>query len=411
MNENAPERIVVVGGGHGGANVVALLRQHSYAGEIVFIGEETDPPYHRPPLSKAYLKGDVPLDELWIKPSDFYREQDISTRFGTRVTAVHAATREVELDGGERIEYDALVLATGAVPRRLELPGISLSGVHELRSKGHADRLGELLRPGRRIVIVGGGYIGLEVAASARHLGAEVVVLEREDRALARVASPELAEHLVGFHQSHGNEIVVAAEVVGIGEGKPGEVGSVLLADRPPLDCDVVLIGAGALPCDGLAAGAGIACSNGIEVDDQARTNVPGIYAVGDVTCRPLAGMEGTFRLESIPSAVEQAKQAVSSILSDSPPRAEVPWFWSDQFDAKIKIAGLFRDIDHTVVRGDRTTGKFGIFHFRGECVVAVEAVNSSADFMAGKKLILSGTPVDASLLADSAVSLREVAA
>ncbi|KRF17053.1 ferredoxin reductase [Nocardioides sp. Soil797] len=410
MSESKKPRVVVVGAGHGGANVVALLRQKGYDGEIVLVGEENVHPYHRPPLSKAYLKGQVPLEELWIKPTEFYGEQDINTRLGERVTAIRPETHEVELGDGERLDYTALVLATGAAPRVLPLPGTDLDGVFSLRDKLHADSLGGRIGRGHRVVIVGGGYIGLEVAASTQFLGGSAVVLEREDRALARVASPQLADYLVGHHRSHGNQIVTSARVTGLA-GEAGGVRAVLLEDGRRFEADTVLIGAGAVPRDDLAASAGLRCTAGIEVDLAARTSIPDVYAVGDVTCRPLPGMTGHFRLESIPSAVEQAKQAVSTILGLPAPKPEVPWFWSDQFDAKVKIAGLVRDIEDTIVRGDPAEGHFGIFHLRDNRVVAAECVNSNADFMAAKKFIQSSAPVDAALLVDPSVSLREVAA
>lgn len=410
MSDPKNRRVIVVGAGHGGANAVAMLRQRGYDGEIVLIGDETTHPYHRPPLSKAYLKRQVPLDELWIKPTEFYDEQRIVTRLGMCVVAVHPDTHEVELSGGERLSYSSLILATGAVPRQLPLPGADLGGVFTLRDKVHADRLGERITPGHRVVIVGGGYIGLEVAASVRHLGGSAVVLEREGRALARVASPQLADFLVAHHRSQGNEIVTDAQVTGL-EGDQGEVRAVRLADGRSFAADTVLIGAGAIARDDLAASAGLRCAGGIEVDLSARTSVPDIYAVGDVTCRPLPGMSGRFRLESIPSAVEQAKQAVSSILDLPLPKAEVPWFWSDQFDVKVKIAGLVRDVERSVLRGDPAEGHFAIFHLRGNRVVAAECVNSNGDFMAAKKFIDSGSPIDADRLTDPSISLREVAA
>ncbi|WP_182378197.1 FAD-dependent oxidoreductase [Nocardioides sp. WS12] len=402
-------RVVIVGAGHGGANVAALLRQHGYDGTITLVGDETVWPYQRPPLSKDYLKGAMSDDDLLIKPKDFYAEQRIDIRFGDGVQVVDTSARTVTLGGGEVIGYDALVIATGAAARQLPVDGADLEGVHYLRNHDDALRLGNATVPGARLVIVGGGYVGLEVAASARHLGAAAVVLEREDRALARVAGADLAGFLAGYHAERGTRICTSADVVRLDGDEAGKVTAVVLADGTRHECDAVLVGVGAIARTEIAEAAGIACDGGVLVDEQGLTSVAGVYAVGDVTRRPLDHFPGRHRLESIPSAVEQAKQVVGHILGEAARPHEVPWFWSDQYDLKIKIAGLVGFADRAVLRGDPASGKFAVFHLSGDAVVAVETVNSAPEFMVAKKLIASSAHVDAAQLADPSVSLRDL--
>lgn len=408
MGEAMSNRVVIIGAGHGGANAAALLRQRGYEGDVVLLSDESEIPYQRPPLSKDFLKAELPSHELVIKPGDFYEEQSIDLRLDVAARSIDPARREVLLDDGERLTFDDLILATGASPRRLPIPGASLEGICTLRNRSDADYLAHHLQPGARIVIVGGGYIGLEVAASARHRGAHAVVLEREPRVLARVASGELADWLTAHHRDQGTEIFTGTEIAGFEDDGAGHVAAVL-TNHGRFECDVALVGVGAAPNDQLAQEAGLPCDGGVVVDRNAWTGVDGIFAIGDVTSRPLEHFDGQYRLESIPSAVEQAKQAVSAILGSERPKSEVPWFWSDQFDVKVKIAGLVNRREVTVQRGDSATGKFALFHCAGDKVVAVESVNSASDFMAGKQFIDRDVSIDVVRLADDAVSLREL--
>lgn len=409
MQAGLPERVVIVGAGHGGVNLAALLRQHGYAGEIVLVGEEDALPYHRPPLSKDYLKAGVPERELLLKPEAFYAEQEIHLKLGCRAVSVDPDHRVLDLSDSRPLLFDALVFATGAAARPLPIRGADLANVMMLRTRRDAESIAKHLGPQCRLVIVGGGYVGLEVAASARHVGAQALVLERESRLLARVASPELASWLCDHHRERGTAVDTSADVSEF--TGDGTVRGVRLADGREHPCDIALVGVGAVPRTELAASAGVECDHGIVVDGRGRTNVDGIFAVGDVTRRPVEHYGGAFRLESIPSAVEQAKQVTSAILDQPAPRPEVPWFWSDQFDLKVKIAGLLLDSETTVQRGDPTTDNFALYHCLDSRVLAVETVNSAPDFMLGKKLIDRRTPVDLERLADPAVSLRELAA
>jgi len=408
-------QVLIIGAGHAGGSAAALLRQYGFEGQIVLAGTETAPPYQRPPLSKAWLKGEADLDALLLRPESFYAEQKIELRTGVTATAIDAAAKTVTFEGGAVEPYDILILATGSVARKLPIPGADRPELIELRTLQDAERLKGALGPGKRMAVVGGGYVGLEAAASARKLGAEVVVLERMDRVLQRVASETLSAFFTDHHRSHGVEIRTGAEVSGF-EAIDGKVGGVRLADGELIAADVILVGVGALACDALARTAGLTCdtvsSGGVVVDEAARTSDPSIYALGDMTHRPIPVMGGrVMRLESVPNALEQAKQAASAITGRPAPAPEVPWFWSDQYEIKLQIAGLPFDADRQILRGDVSEGRFAVFHLSGDKVVCVEAVNAPPEFMAGRLLIGRATPVAPDKLADPAVSMKEVAA
>jgi 3-phenylpropionate/trans-cinnamate dioxygenase ferredoxin reductase subunit len=317
----------------------------------------------------------------------------------------------VRLADGEALTYDRLILATGARPRSLTLPGTELAGVLALRGTLDADALQAALRPGRRLVVIGGGYIGLEVAASARALGAEAVVIEREARVLARVAGTALSAFLEAQHRAHGVEILTDVQVAAI-EGEAGVARSLRLQDGRRIPCDTVLVGVGAVPNIELAQDAGLDCAGGVVVDLAARTSDPAIYAIGDCTQRPLPLYDRTGRLESVPNAIEQAKQAAADICGRPPPPPEVPWFWSDQFDLRLQMAGLAFDAHETVVRGDTDGPGFAVFHLDAEHrVLAVEAVNAPADFMAGRMLVAKQARVPPARLRDTTQPLKDLAA
>ena len=408
-------RVVILGAGHAGGSAAAFLRQYGHAGPITLVGEEPLLPYQRPPLSKAWLKGEAGEDELQLRPASFYAEHDIAVRLGMRATRIDRQAKLAFLEDGEVLPYDALIIATGARARRLSLPGGQMARTLELRTAADAEMLKAGIAHGKRLVIVGGGYVGLEVAASARALDAEVTVVEREPRILARVAGPVLSDFFTAYHHKHGVRFDLNASIQAL-EGEGGQATAVRLEDGRALACDLVLIGVGALPNQELAEDAGLPCDGGILVDDQARTADSAIFAIGDVTRRPLPLYGRSFRLESVPSALEQAKQAAAAITGHKPPTPEVPWLWSDQYDLKLQIAGLPFDVDGTVVRGDPDAktdrgARFAVFHMRGDVIRAVEAVNSPAEFMGGRLLIGAQRPVSRERLADPAVSMKEVSA
>ena len=398
-------KVLIIGAGHAGGSVAAFLRQYGHEGPIVLAGQEDAPPYQRPPLSKAWLKGEADLEALLLRPLSFYAEQNIDFRPSTVAVSVDAEAKTVAFHDGSSETYDLLVLATGSTARKLPVPGGDHPELLELRTLKDAERLKAVLGPGKRLAVVGGGYVGLEAAASARALGAEAVVIERAPRVLARVASETLSTFFTAQHRARGVEIVTGAEVTAV--AKDG----VTLADGSVVRADAVLIGVGAMASDGLARSAGLRCDDGVVVDDQARTSDPAVFAVGDMTRRPIPVHGGVnHRLESVPNALEQAKQAAAAIVGRPGPAPEVPWFWSDQYEFKLQIAGLPFDADRQVVRGDPTTGGFAVFHLNGDRIVCVEAVNAAPEFMAGKQLIGKGTPVDATKLADRTVSMKALA-
>jgi 3-phenylpropionate/trans-cinnamate dioxygenase ferredoxin reductase subunit len=308
------------------------------------------------------------------------------------------------------MHYAHLVLATGSRARRIALPGIDQANVLELRTAADADKLKAALGPGKRLAVVGGGYIGLEAAASARALGAEAVVIEVLPRVLARVASEPLSRFFTDYHQARGVRFELGAAVAGF-EGAGGRVTGVRLGDGRLIACDAALVGVGAIPNDDMAQAAGLDCANGVVVDLEARTSDPAIFAIGDVTNRPMPLYDRTHRLESVPNALEQARQAACAITGRPPPAGETPWFWSDQYDVKLQIAGMPFEADDILVRGDPAAGKFAVFHLKGGAIQAVEAVNAPPEFMMGKQLIAQRRPVAREKLADPAVSMKEVAA
>lgn len=412
MAVNESSRIVIVGAGHAGGTAAALLRQFGHAGPIVLVGEELTAPYQRPPLSKAYLKGEVEAEDLKLKPDDFYAEHGITLRLGTRVDEIDRSSRLVGLKGGGELAYDQLILATGSVNRRLSFPSARPHDLHELRSLADAERLKAALGPGKRLAVVGGGYIGLEAAASARALGAEATIVELAPRVLARVACEELSAFFEAYHRARGVQILTEAQVQDVEHGPGGHLSAVRLAGGRRIACDAVLIGVGAAAASALAEACGLECRGGVVVDETARTSDPFIYAIGDVTFRPMP-LYGArrHRLESVPNALEQARQAVAAILGRPAPAPEVPWFWSDQYDLKLQIAGVPFDANERIIRGRMEAARFAIFHLKEGLIQAVEAVNSPAEFMAGRQLIGQGRPVNREKLADPEVSMKAVAA
>ena len=408
MNETA--RIVIVGAGHAGGTAAALLRQHGHVGPIELIGEEPSVPYQRPPLSKAYLKGEADGETLKLRPDAFYADQGVTLRLGTQAVSIDRAARRVQLQGGGEAAYDILILATGSANRKLSLAGAREGDLLELRNLADAERLKQALGPGRRLAIVGGGYIGLEAAASARALGGEVTVIELAPRVLARVACEELSTFFESYHRGRGVEILTGA-VVGDLEHADGRLEALRLKDGRQIACDAVLVGVGAAARTELAQGCGLDCDIGVMVDAAGRTSDPAIWAIGDAALRPMPHYgDRRHRLESVPGAVEQARQSVAAILGQPAPAHEVPWFWSDQYDLKLQIAGLPFEADQRVVRGDIASARFAIFHLKDGRLCAVEAVNRPPEFMAGRQLIGQGRRVDPGKLADPEVSLREVA-
>lgn len=404
-------RVVIVGGGHAGGTLASLLRLYGFNGEVTIVGQEPVAPYQRPPLSKAYLKGEADVSALELKGPDFYTEHGVDLRTGVAVTRLDREARVVELSEGDPLPYEVCVLATGARARKLATPGADLPGVLELRTLADADALKAALGRGARLAVIGGGYVGLEAAASARSLGAEAVVIEREGRVLARVACSALSDFYQARHRAEGVDIRLNAEVAAFERGEDGGVSAVRLADGQRIACTTVLVGVGAIPNDELARQAGLDCPNGVAVDENARTEDESVYAIGDVSWRPLPIYEHPFRLESVPNALEQAKQAAAAIVGRPRPPDETPWFWSDQYDVKLQIAGVALDADEVLLRGDPHSGRFAVFHLKADRILAVEAVNAPGEFLASRQLIARRTPISKAALADPTVSMKAVAA
>jgi 3-phenylpropionate/trans-cinnamate dioxygenase ferredoxin reductase subunit len=408
---NLGAHVVILGAGHAGGTAAALLRQYGHEGPITLVGEEPLPPYQRPPLSKAWLKGEANAEDLELKAPEFYPEQQIDFRPNVRGVSLNRGAKTVALSDGSQLAYDVLIIATGAHAIALPIPGADLAGVLFLRTAADAELLKATIGPGKRLAVVGGGYIGLEVAASGRALGAEVVVLEREDRVLARVACEALSDFFTGYHKAHGVTFELGASVTAF-EEKDGHVNGVALADGRTIACDAVVVGVGAAPNDGIAKAAGLETARGIVVDLDARTSDRAVFAIGDVTHRPMPIYDDRmFRMESVPNALEQAKQAACAITGRPRPAGECPWQWSDQYDLKLQIAGYAFDADEILIRGDPASAKFAVFHLKGNQVQSVEAINSPPEFMMGKQLILNRKPVTKAKLADPTVSMKEVAA
>jgi 3-phenylpropionate/trans-cinnamate dioxygenase ferredoxin reductase subunit len=398
------EHLVIVGGGQAAAQAVQSLRQQNYAGAITMLADEPYPPYQRPPLSKKYLAGELTRERLLLRPAAFYQEKGVTLELGCRAAELDLAARKVRLEDGRSLGYDRLLLTTGSRVRRLAVPGVDLAGVHYLRTIADVDAITASLTPGARAVLVGAGYIGLEVAAVLRQRGLTVTVLEALDRVLSRAVSPEVSAFYAACHHAAGVALHYRAVVKAL-QGTT-RVTAVETADGETFACDVVIIGIGVVPNVELAAAAGLACDNGIRVDEFARTADPCVVAAGDCTNHPHPLLGRHIRLESVPNAIHQAKVAAATLLGAPVAYSEVPWFWSDQYDLKLQIVGLSTGYDEVVLRGDPATRSFAAFYLSGGRLLAVDAVNSPREFLAGKKLVASRASVPADTLRDPRIDL-----
>lgn len=398
--------IVVVGAGQAGGWAAKTLRAEGYAGRIVLAGAEPHPPYERPPLSKAVLAGEAgPETTHLFKPEEF-AALGLDFRRGVRATAIDPAARRIELSDGASVAYDKLILATGGTARRLPVPGGDLPRVLYLRTIEDSLAIRAAVGAGRRLVVIGGGWIGLEVAATARKLGSSVTVAEGLDRLCARSVPPSISAFLTARHEREGVEIRLGTGVAAIEDR--GAL-AVKLADGTVLEADAVVAGIGLEPDVALARAAGLAVDNGVVVDEQGRTSDPDIFAAGDCANTPLPCLGRRVRLESWANAQNQAIVAAKAALGQDARYDELPWFWSDQYDVNLQILGLPARWGEPVVRGDRARGAFSEFYLDGERVVAVVAVNAPRDLRAAKKLVQTGKPVRAESLADPSVQLQKL--
>ena len=399
------DRVVVIGGGQAGAALVAKLRNDGFAGAITLIGDEPVPPYQRPPLSKKYLLGELSVERLFLKPERFYAEHDIDLVLDTPATAIDRAAREVEA-GGRRIPYDVLALTTGALPRRLpdEIGG-ALGNVFLVRTLADVDAMAPEVVAGRRALVVGGGYIGLEAAAVCAQKGLAVTVIEMAPRILQRVAAPETADFMRALHRDHGVDIREATGLERLtGEGR---VDGAVLASGERLEADLAVVGIGIAPDTRLAEATGLAIENGIAVDGRCRTSDPAILAAGD--CASFPFRDRRVRLESVQNAIDQAEHAARVIMGAEDDYAPVPWFWSDQYDARLQIAGLGLGYDRTVLRPGHRPGGQSVWYFRGDAFLAVDAVNDPKAYMQGKRWLEAGVSPDPDALAEPGSELRRL--
>jgi 3-phenylpropionate/trans-cinnamate dioxygenase ferredoxin reductase subunit len=403
--------IVVVGAGQAGCQVVSSLREEGFDGRIVLIGAEKHLPYQRPPLSKGHLTGIAKRDSLWLRPEAWFAANDIEVHTGTRVVAIDRLEQAVELNDGSSVSYSTLVLALGAAHRELTVEGRHLTGVISLRTLDEADEVRTRMEFAERVIVIGGGFIGLEVASTAVGLGRPTTVIEVADRLMGRVLSDETSAFLLRAHRTRGMQFVLGTgidRIVGVGDG----VAAVDTSDGQRHQADLVLVGVGAVPQVGLAEAAGLEIDNGVVVDEFLCTSDPSIYAVGDCASAPNPYAGGArVRLESVQNAVAQARAVAASIAGRDEPFSSVPWFWSDQADLKLQIAGLSSGHDRVIVKGDPAAEKFSAFCFANSRLLAIESINRPADHMAARRLLASAAPVMAQTVGEDSFDLKAAAA
>jgi 3-phenylpropionate/trans-cinnamate dioxygenase ferredoxin reductase subunit len=397
--------VLIVGAGHGGAQAAIALRQGKFAGTIAIIGEEPDLPYERPPLSKEYLAGDKPFERILIRQPSFWEERRVEMLLGRRVVSIDAVAHIVTTADGATIGYGVLIWAAGGTARRLSCEGHDLTGVHTVRTRADVDRMIGELPDVTNAVVIGGGFIGLEAAAVLTKFGKSVTLLEALDRVMARVAAPDLSRFFENEHRAHGVDLRLGVAVESItGEGK---VTGVRLADGSVLPADMVVVGIGIVPAIAPLVAAGVEGGNGVRVNAQCRTSLPDIFAIGDCALhsnRFAGGVE--VRLESVQNATDQATVAAKTILGEEVSYGAVPWFWSNQYDLKLQTIGLSIGYDQAILRGNPTTRSFSVVHLKDGRVVALDCVNSTKDYVQGRKLVESGATIDPAKLADASVGL-----
>ncbi|HEY4645457.1 MAG TPA: FAD-dependent oxidoreductase [Steroidobacteraceae bacterium] len=400
------DTMVIVGAGHAGAQGAESLRREGYDGRIVLIGAEPHLPYQRPPLSKKLLAGELPFERALIKSVAYYEQARIELRLGARAQALDCREHRVTLAAGDTLTYDRLLLCPGSEARQLTVPGVDLNGVFYLRTVDEVDAIRARCRPGARLVVVGGGYIGLEVAATCVKLGLDVTVLEMMDRVMNRVIAPEVSAFFAAEHANQGVKLHCNTAVAAI--AGDGAVREVVCGDGRRFGADLAVIGVGIVPVTNLAAAAGIACDNGIVVDEYCRTSVPDVFAAGDCTNHPSRRYGRRVRLESVDNAFEQARSAAANMLGKTVVHDKVPWFWSDQYDLKLLIVGLSQGYDRCILRGDPATRSFSACYLRAGELIALDAVNGPKDYMAARKLIADRARPDPARLPDPSIALKD---
>jgi 3-phenylpropionate/trans-cinnamate dioxygenase ferredoxin reductase component len=401
--------VVIVGAGHAGVQAAASLREEGFEGSMALISAEPHLPYQRPPLSKAFLKGTMEADGLPLRAAQFYADKRIDLLLGEEATGINRRERRVDLASSRHLAYDHLILATGARQRPLNVPGIDLAGVLVLRDLTDARTLRERLGAARRIVVVGAGFIGLEIAATATSLGAEVTIVEVSARPLGRAVSTATSDFFLQAHQAFGATVRLGVGIVAL-RGERGHVREVELSVGAVLPADLAILGIGVLPEDRLARQSGLVCDNGIIVNERLETSDPLISAIGDCALFPSPFLDFPIRLESVQNAVDQARSVARRIVGKPEPYTALPWFWSDQGDLKLQIVGLSHGCDEWVLRGDPGTRSFSVFGFRGGELAAVETVNRPGDHMAARRILGAKLPLSAAQAGDEAFDLKKLA-
>ncbi|MDO7844402.1 NAD(P)/FAD-dependent oxidoreductase [Sphingomonas immobilis] len=401
--------VVIVGAGHGGAQAAVALRQNKFAGTIAMIGDEPELPYERPPLSKEYLAGDKEFERILIRPAKFWDEREVATLLGSAVVKVEPAAHTIETASGETIGYGTLIWATGGSPRKLVCSGHSLKGVHAVRTRADVDQLMRELPEVERVVVIGGGYIGLEAAAVLTKFGKHVTVLEALDRVLARVAGEPLSRFYEAEHRAHGVDLRTGVGVECIEEADGAATG-VRLVDGEILPAQMVIVGIGIIPATAPLIDAGAEGGNGVAVDAQCRTSLPDVFAIGDCAAHSNRFADGaTIRLESVQNANDQASIVAKTIVGEEVHYEAVPWFWSNQYDLRLQTVGLSTGHDALVVRGDVAARSFSVVYLKAGRVIALDCVNATKDYVQGRALVLAGAAIDPARLADAGVPLKEM--
>jgi 3-phenylpropionate/trans-cinnamate dioxygenase ferredoxin reductase subunit len=415
MNDEPPTAakdrydVLIVGAGHGGAQASLSLRQFKFAGSIGLLGDEPEPPYERPPLSKDYFAGQKSFERILIRPVAQWAQRQIELLPGRRVTAVDATAHRVTLGDGARIGYGTLIWAAGGAPRRLPCPGGELSGVHAVRTRADVDAILAELPATQRVVVIGGGYIGLEAAAVLSGFGKQVTLLEALDRVLARVAGEALSRFYEQEHRAHGVDVRLGVTVTAI-EGTQGRVTGVRLSEGTRLNADMVIVGIGIVPAVEPLLAAGAAGTDGVDVDSQCRTSLPDVFAIGDCAMHENAFAGGArVRLESVQNAVDQATLVAKTLLGAREPYHAVPWFWSNQYDLRLQTVGLSAGHDAQVMRGDPAQRSFSIVYLKHGRVIALDCVNAARDFVQGRSLVAQSASVPPERLADAQVALKDM--
>lgn len=401
------DKIVIAGAGQAAIQSAVSLRKFGYEGSITIIGEESHPPYQRPPLSKDYLLGKTQLDRVHLKKETFYEENKIELIINTRVESIDIKRKTVSLSNKENLDYGKLIIAAGSRVRKLDVPGVDKNGIHYLRGLDDANALKENLKEGKKLVIVGAGYIGLEVAAVAASLKIETSVIDIADRVMSRTVDPLISDYYHSLHENNGVNIHLKHGLKSI-TGK-GNVEKVFCTNNLELDADIVVIGAGVIPNDELALTAGLTCENGIVVNEFGQTEDKNIYACGDCTNHPNKILGRKLRLESVHNAMEQSKAVASSIMGLKEPYNQVPWFWSDQYDHKLQIVGLSGDHDEVIMRGSKSEQSFLLFYLKDKEIIAVNAINSSKEFLISKKLVANKVRISSDIISDQSSNLNEL--